>query len=356
MKKIFRSTVFLSIITAVFIIMFASIGCEQKPTSSTQDVYEIKFAVAEHGLIGESSATVQQWMESVEQASNGKIKFNVLVGSTTDPDNYDALVAGTGDCASNNTTMTPGRFPIMDMMTVCDIGTTCKHPSSAAWDFWKAYPEEIEGEFKGVKVLALWANSPAPVGIGFATVDKPIHTLADAKGLKVGQNSEYGIKTCVALGMSPISAGPDALYENLSKKIIDGSFLDPEMMDAFKLSELLKYYHEVNFNFMPKWLGFNKSAWDKLPADVQKILEDEAAKIPAWADEYCSKAAVNAIESAKTKYGLEVITFDDDEIARWQVLQDPIQQEYLDKLQKDKGVDAQAMFTTLNGLYEKYDK
>jgi TRAP-type C4-dicarboxylate transport system substrate-binding protein len=241
-------------------------------------------------------------------------------------------------------------------MTICDIGTTCKHTGEAAWAFWKTYPEEIEREFKGVKVLALWANSPAPVGIGFATVDKPIHTLADAKGLKVGQNSEYGIKTCVALGMSPISVGPAALYENLQKKIIDGTFLDPEMMDAFKLSELVNYYHEVNFNFMPKWLGFNKSAWDKLPVDVQKILEDEAAKIPAWADGYCSQAAVNAIETAKDKYGLEVITFDDDEIARWRALQDPIQQEYLDKLQKNKGVDAQAMFTTLNGLYEKYDK
>jgi TRAP-type C4-dicarboxylate transport system substrate-binding protein len=252
--------------------------------------------------------------------------------------------------------MTPGRFPTTDLTTICDIGTTCKHPARAAWDFWKTYNKEINEEFKEIKLLAIWAGAPSPVGIGFATVDKPVHTLADAKGLKMGQNSEYGIKTCVALGMAPIPVGPAEVYENLQKKIIDGTFLDAEMLDAFKLSELVKYYHEVNFLFMCKWLGFNKNSWSKLPADIRKILEDEAVKIPDWADAYSSEAAVKAIETAKSKYGLEVINFAKDEIARWRALQDPIQQEYLDKLQKDKGIDAQKYFDALNALYEKYDK
>lgn len=355
MKSKFLSSAFLVTIAVFLITMFALIGCGEQPLSSSEDVYEIKYAVPDRGIIGEETSTVQQWMDSVEKVCNGRIDFKVLVGSTTDPDAYDALIAGTGDCASNLTTQTPGRFAILDIMTICDIGTTCNHPSTVAWEFWKTYREEIEEEFKEVKLIALWSNSPSPIGIGFATVDKPIRTLADAKGLKVGQNSEYGIKTCVALGMSPISVGPAAVYENLQKKIMDGSFMDPEMMDAFKLSELVKYYHQFHFCFMPKWLGFNKEAWEKLPADVQKILEAEAAKIPEWADDYCRTAAAAAIESAKSKYGLEVITFDEAEIERWRQLQDPIQQEYLDNLKKDKGVDAQAMFDTLNELYEKYD-
>lgn len=354
MENKFRSMTILSILFIIIIYIPVFIGCE--PSSPNGVIYEIKYAVAARGIIGEEVATVKRWMDSVEQASNGMVKFKILVGSTTDADNYEALIAGTGDLAHNLTTQTPGRFPIMDMMTICDIGTTCKRPAQVAWDLWKIYNKEIEEEFSEIKLIALWASAPSPVGIGFATVDKPVHTLADAKGLKVGQNSEYGIKTCVALGMSPISVGPAEVYENLQKKIIDGTFMDPEMMDSFKLSELVKYYHEVNFHFMPLWLGFNKNSWGKLPADIRKIMQDEATKIPAWADEYHAQAAVTAIETAKTRYGLEMIEIDKDEIAGWQALQDPIQKEYITKLRKDQGVDAQEIFDTLNILYGKYNK
>ena len=180
--------------------------------------------------------------------------------------------------------------------------------------------------------------------------------MEDAKGLKMGQNSEFGMKTCAALGMATVPAGPPVVYENLQKKIMDGSFMDPEMMDSFKLAELVKYYHQVNFQFMPFWFGFNRNSWSKLPEDIRKILQDEAAKIPAWADAYHTEAASKAIETARAKYGLEVIEIDRDEIDRWRALQDPVQQEYMAKLQKEKGIDARKIFDTLNSLYEKYDK
>jgi TRAP-type C4-dicarboxylate transport system substrate-binding protein len=329
-------------------------GCSKsKPAEET---IEIKYIVPPRGIIGEEVATVKQWMDSVENATNGRVKFNVLVGATTDPDAYDALIAGTGDLASNLMAMTPGRFPIMEMMTVCDIGTTCKHPSQVAWDLWKKYPEQINKEFSDIQPLCFWAAAPAPIGLGFATVDKPIRTLADAKGMKMGQASEFGIKTAAALGMAPVPAPPPALYENLQRKIIDGTFMDPEMMDAFKLSELLRYYHAVNFQFMPFWLGMNKEAWSKLPEDIQKTLQEEAAKIPAWADAYHTEAAKRALESAKEKYGLEVVEIAPEEVERWAALQEPIQQEYMDRLAKQKGIDTKAIFKTLDDLYQKYDQ
>jgi TRAP-type C4-dicarboxylate transport system substrate-binding protein len=354
MKNKRRSIVFPFILISITLLMPSIIGCEK--ATSTGSVYEIKYTVAARGIIGEEIATVKQWMDSVEKASNGRVRFKVLVGSTTDTDNYEALIAGTGDLASNMSSVNPGRFPIMDMMSICDIGTTCRRPAQVAWDLWKTYQKEIEEEFSEIKLIAFWASAPSPIGIGFATVDKPVYTLADAKGLKIGQNSEFGIKTCVALGMAPVPAPPPTVYESLQRTIIDGSFMDPEMMDSFKLGELVKYFHAVNFHFMPFWFGLNKNSWSRLPADIQKIMEDEAAKIPGWADAYHTKAALEAIESAKSGYGLKVIEIDKDEIARWRALQDPVQQEYVAKLQKDKGIDAQKIFDTLNELYAKYDK
>ena len=155
------------------------------------------------------------------------------------------------------------------------------------------------------------------------------------------------------LGMSELrQRNLKKAFANLSKAVE----LEPEMLDAFKLSELVRYYHVVNFHFMPFWLGMNKNAWNKLPEDIQKILQDEAAKIPAWADAYHVEAAVRALEFAKKQYGLEVVEIEEEEIAKWRSLQDPIQQEYIDKLKTKKGIDAQKIFDTLNDLYRKYDQ
>lgn len=350
----FHPLIVVLILIIISSLMSCFIGCGQ--STSTGGAYEIKYTVPARGIIGEEVATVKRWMDSVEKASNGRVRFTVLVGSTTDTDNYEALIAGTGDLASNMTAVSPGRFPIMEMMTICDIGTTCRRPAQAAWDLWKTYQQEIDREFSEIQLLGFWASAPSPMGLGFATVDKPVYTLEDVKGLKIGQNSEYGMKTCAALGMATVPAGPPVVYENLQRKIMDGSFMDPEMMDSFKLAELVRYYHAVNFHFMPFWFGVNKKSWGRLPADIRKILQDEAAKIPEWADDYHTEAALKAIESAKAKYGLQVIEIDEEEIARWRALQDPIQQEYLEKLHKDRGIDAQKIFDTLNSLYVKYDE
>ena len=355
MNKMQRVTRFSLVSTVVFFSFFWFYGCEN--VTASEKVYQLKYPVAARGLIGNEIPTIKRWMDNVEKASNGRVKFKVLVGAITDFDAYDALIAGAGDVTSNLTPMSPGRFPIMELMTMPDIGTTCKRVGQVAWDFWKMHPQEIEKEFSEIQLLGFWAASPAPYGLGFGTIEKPVRSLEDMKGLKIGQASEFGIKIAAALGMAPVPVPPPAVYENLQRKIIDGTFMDPEMLDAFKLSELLRYYHNVNFQFMAFWFGMNKKSWKKLPADIQKILQDEAAKIPGWADEYNTKAPRQAIKSAAEKYGLQVVDIPDSEIEKWRELQDPVQQEFLDRLKKKyPEIDVQKLFDDLNALYKKYDQ
>ncbi|OGO14814.1 MAG: hypothetical protein A2Z02_04320 [Chloroflexi bacterium RBG_16_48_7] len=367
MKNNRLSLVILYVLVSIVLILPSIAGCAAStapagtsapaaPATPAGQTYELKYTLAARGIIGEEIPTAKQWMDDVEKASNGKVKFKVLVGSTTDLDNYDAVVAGTGDFGHNLTAMSPGRFSIMDLMTICDLDATCKGPAQVAYDLWKAFPQEIEKEFSDIKLVGVWAAAPNPMGLGFGTVDKPIRTLADAKGVKMGMSSEFGMKTGMALGMVPAPAPPPVIYEQLQKKILDGSGMDPEMLDAFKLSEVIKYYHLVQLNFMPFWFGFNKQSWAKLPADIQKIILDEAAKIPGRADAYHTAAAKQAIDSAKAKYGLQIVEIDKAEMAKWKALQDPVQKEYLDKLKKDKNIDAQKIFDKLTELYAKYDK
>ena len=144
----------------ITMILLVPISNGYSKSSPTRGTITIKYAVASRGIIGEEVATVKQWMDSVEDVTNGRVKFKVLVGATTDLDAYDALIAGTGDLASNMTVMASGRFPIMEMMTVYDIGTTCKHPAQVAWGLWKTYPEEINKEFSDTCCLASSAMRP----------------------------------------------------------------------------------------------------------------------------------------------------------------------------------------------------
>jgi len=320
------------------------------------ETIEVNYIVPARGLVGQEIETVQKWMDAVEADSNGQVKFNVLVGATTDQDLYDAVVAKTGDAGDEVIMVNPGRFPILEMPFICDVGTICTQPSQAVWDFWQAYPTEIGKEFADIQILAFFAAPTSPVGYGISTPSKPIRTLDDTKGLKVGGGSMYTMQLATAMGMAPMQVPPNLVYDNLSKGVIDAYFTDAEMLDSFKLADIIKYYTQVNFLFSPFWFGYNKDSWNKLPADIQKIMQDDAAKIPGWSDAYSKKATYAALEAAKTNKNLEVITISDDELAKWQALQDPIQQEFLTNLAKSEGVDAQKMFDTLTSLYAKYSQ
>lgn len=271
------------------------------------------------------------WAKAVEEATNGRVTTEYLVGAVTDPGKFDSLVAGAGDIAYGVCLINSGRWPTLEIMTVPDLFTVCHRPSKVAWDLWKAFPV-IEEEFSEVKLLATYATTPSPPGIGFATTDKKITTLEDMEGVKMGIYGEVATKTVAALGFTTVAIPPFEVYESMQRGVVDGSFMDVNFMTDQNVGEIAKYWVSCSLMFCPFYFAMNWDTWNSLPPDIQKIMEDLAYDIPDAAD---TAITIDKAEALKAYPDVEFLTIDEEEKLRWRERQDPIQDEYLSGLSAD---------------------
>ncbi len=127
------------------------------------------------------------------------------------------------------------------------------------------------------------------------------------------------------------------------------------MLEAHKVKEVVSYWHNLACQFVPWWFAVNRDTWNSLSPDIQKIMEEAAARIPDRVDTEIRKQVFDAIQIAKDQFGLKVIDLEPEEIAKWQKRTSPIQEEFIGRLEKS-GVDAKKIFADLDRLYKKHEK
>jgi TRAP-type transport system periplasmic protein len=293
--------------------------------------------------------TYKFFTSGVEKASNGRVKFTELVGAVTLPQKYDGLISGLTEIGGNPCQVNTGRFPCSEVMVIPPLFTACARPGMVAREAYLTLPE-MQKEFADVHILTMFGVRPSPPGIGFGTKTKAVRNLDDAKGMKMGMYGEWGTKECAALGFVPVAVPNNVVYENLQKGVVEGSFMDPEFIISQNVGEIIKYWHEITILYTPFWWGMNQKTWDSLPADIQKIMTDQAALMP----DFCDKFMANSVKDCFAKYpNIEIINYPKAEQDRWNARIAPVQAEFLARLTA-KGLDGQKVYDTFAKLYTKY--
>lgn len=105
------------------------------------------------------------------------------------------------------------------------------------------------------------------------TSDKPVHTVADMKGLKLRvPQAPIQIAVFKAFGSSPTAVNNSELYTSMQTHLVDGAEQPLVSIENARLFEVSKYismtYHQpTSFEMLA-----NEAAWRRLPADLQEIL------------------------------------------------------------------------------------
>jgi tripartite ATP-independent transporter DctP family solute receptor len=111
---------------------------------------------------------------------------------------------------------------------------------------------------------------------------KPIRTAADLQGLKMRTpDAPIYIECWRALGATPVIANFDKLYETLKTRAADAQDNPLNVVELLRLYEVQKYESMTSH----MWSGFNLIAnlrvWERLPGDVQTVIQRNAAKYAA---------------------------------------------------------------------------
>jgi tripartite ATP-independent transporter DctP family solute receptor len=123
---------------------------------------------------------------------------------------------------------------------------------------------------------------PKTWDVGFRQITnskKPIRTPDDLTGLKMRVPViPIYLSTFKALGAAPTPMELAQTYTSLQTHLIDGSENSYALIDQFHWYEVQKFLSVTNHIWAGDWLVANAEKWNAVPADIQAIVERNAAK------------------------------------------------------------------------------
>ena len=133
-----------------------------------------------------------------------------------------------------------------------------------------------------MKVKGLYAIPKGCFDNGFHQITcstRPIRSVDDLQGLKIRTpDAPIYIEAWKALGAAPIVVNLNKVYETLKNGTAEAQTNPLAIAEFMKLYEVQKYVSMTNHG----WSGFNLLAnlklWERLPADLQQVIERNAMK------------------------------------------------------------------------------
>jgi C4-dicarboxylate-binding protein DctP len=159
-------------------------------------------------------------------------------------------------------------------------------------------------EPKGIKGLAYWDN-----GFEIMSANKPLHKVADFKGLKMRiQSSKVLDAQMRALGAIPQVMAFSELYQGLQSGVVDGTEGVPSNFYTQKIYEVQKHMTVSNHGHLAYAVIVNKKFWDGLPDGARKVIESSIKDATTYADAIAATENAQSLEKIKASGKTTVYT------------------------------------------------
>lgn len=346
----------------LIVLMLLAVGCgpssqegaldaEQVETNGTDPEQVYEFTLAHFFPAGHPAETelIQGWITALDEASAGRIKITSYPGETLikAPDIYEGVISGIADFGLSAFFYTRGRFPVLEAFELPGIIYESSYAASkVAWEGIKALqPDEVQD----TQLMYVLATGPGDL---FTT--KPVASLEDLKGMKI-RAAGLSADTLALLGAVPEAMPQPEAYEALARGLVEGNLAPVEVLQGWRHAEVTDYLTRTPFLYNAVFfVTMNKQKWEALPLDLQEIMiavnerffEEVAAGL--W-DAQNEKALQWAIEET----GQEVIELTPEEMARWISLVEPIQDDFVLRMDQ-MGFPGEQILNTVKTLAEQY--
>jgi TRAP-type transport system periplasmic protein len=280
------------------------------------------------------TAMLEEWCRELERRSGGSIKATLYPdGLLTPPtQTFDSVITGIADIGFGPMGVTPGRFPMTEVMEQPLGIDSAAMMTRLSNDFIRVFKPR---EFEEVKVLFLLCASP-----GLLHTKTPVRRLEDLKGMKIrclGANAARVLKT---LGAVPIVIPTGDTYDALRKGIVDGVVAAWDSLETMKWGEILPYT-TVSYSAAvgaPGFVVMNKSKWDGLPHALQETIDAMSGEYAEKLSRLWDEKDRNTIKKWTAKNHVSIVLSGEEE-ARWEKAVLPLYESFV-KEKSAKGLAA----------------
>jgi TRAP-type C4-dicarboxylate transport system substrate-binding protein len=297
---------------------------------------------------------IKPWAEKVEKESGGRIKvqqFSTMQLGGKPPELFDQAKDGVVDIVWTVLGYTPGRFPKTEAFEL-PFTTGLAEPAS------KAFQEYVQkfamDEFKDVKLIGVHVHGP-----GLFHSLTPITKLEDLKGMKVRGGSRVINIMLEQLGATPVGMPVPAVGEALSKGVISATTIPWEVVPALKVQQIAKnstgFSGSKGLYTQTFAVAMNKAAYDKLPADLKKVIDANSGMVAAAMFGRAMDEGDKAGLAIAQKAGNNIITLNAEETARWQRTANGTRAVWFKEV-AEKGLDGPKLAAEAEALIAKYSK
>lgn len=296
------------------------------------------------------------WMEKVEKESNGRIKFEgypaMQLGGTP-VQLYDQAKDGVVDIVWTLPGNTAGRFPRIEAFELPFMMSNAEATSKAFWEYVQTVAPD---EFKDTQVLALQVHGPGVIH----TVDKPVKTIADMRGLKLRAPTRQVTKLLAILGATPVGMPLPQIPDALSKGTINGCVIPWEVVPSVKVNELTKFHAEFDpaggslytTTFV---MAMNKAKYNSLAPDLKKVIDNNSGMATsAWLGKIQQGNDVPGRKSASDR-GNNIYTVSAADAQEFRRKSRQVEVDWVEDMNK-KGFDGKKLLETARSLIEKHTK
>jgi TRAP-type C4-dicarboxylate transport system substrate-binding protein len=267
----------------------------------------------------------QAWADDVNKAANGTIEVKLFPGGVI-ADNSNMYDRVTG----NVTDIGFAVFgPVSSVFPKINVGTLpfeAKTHSEDATALWRLYEKGvIADEFAKIHPLAFIVFPGLVIHS-----KKPIHNLADMKGLKISVEGRVLSTMMPRLGAAPISLQPGELYASLQRGLVDAVPQGWPSVPTFHLDEVTNFHLEAPLGFNTGYVAMNSDAYAKLPpagrAAIDKFSGLSYVQRLIAADDTMQAVGRDA---TKAMAGQTIAQLDPAEEARWKEAVAPVTEDWV---------------------------
>ena len=268
----------------------------------------------------------RNWANELEKATAGRIKVQELPKApAAAPGTFDGVRDGLMDFSYVTASYTPARHILPLMAELPGAGATAEINSVAYSRIHWKHLHKV-GEYKGVKLMAVWTHGP-----GQMFTKKPVKTLADFKNQKIRTGGGISEKVVSALGGSPFFKPAPESYELLSSGVADGVFFPFESIVSFKLDKVITQATVFPGGLYSSAFGFfmNEAKWAKLSKQDQDIIEKMSGEAAARSNGRSWDAADEGGLKALKAAGANIVQADAAMVAEAKRLSAPVIDEWV---------------------------
>jgi len=294
---------------------------------------------------------IDPFFRELEQRTNGRIiieeHWNGELVNLIDA--YDAMLKGSVDLAEYFPSMLSGRFPMDDIMPFTPFDTQVYRPGRVVYELGQAFPQSLE-PYNDAKLL--WREPGYSVGV--VTTNKAIRDLASSKGYKIGPVGQWSSNLIQALGWVPTPVPPEDSTSALQTGVQDGSGISMYLLWEFGWGPLMKYMTvPIHVDEMLVNCSMNLNTWNKLPKDIQDIINGMLEPNVDVQDTAVVKNYFDSVPKAKSEFGIEVINLPAEEQAKMNAAIQSVQADFVKSL-NDQGLPGDAYMAKFLELNRKY--